>query len=127
MDLNRVELIGHISKEPLQKAVGKQTLTKLHIATNHVWRDHASGEIKEKADFHSVVAWGKLGDSMQKFLRKGEPVYIEGRLSNHQYEDQAGVTHYYTDVVAERMILCSHKKSKAEGDDIKIEDIPEVI
>lgn len=127
MDLNRVTLLGYVSKAPEQKAAGKHTLTKFHIATNYRWKEIKTGEEKEKADFHAIVAWGKLGQIIQQYVHKGDHLFLEGRLTNHQYEDQAGVTHYYTDVVAHTMSMLTSKKVAADTEDIRTEEILEVV
>ena len=127
MDLNRVTFLGYVSKAPERKTAGKQTLTKFHLATNYTWKEPKTGEVKEKADFHSIVAWGKLGQTIQQYVHKGDHLFLEGRLSNHHYEDQAGVTHYYTDIVANTMSMLTPKKATEDTEEIRMEEIPEVV
>ncbi len=124
MDLNRVTLIGHLSTEPEQKqtAAGR-SVTRTNIATNFVWKDK-SGEQKEKVDFHTIVAWNKLGDRLQQYLKKGDRVYIEGRLDHHSYEKD-GVTKYVTDVIAEKMIMLGKSKREVVAEETVVEPITE--
>ena len=75
MDLNRVTLIGNLSSVPEQKKLASgSTVTKAHLATNYSWKDRKTGELKEKADFHNLIAWNKLGDRMQQYLKKGDRI-----------------------------------------------------
>lgn len=117
MDLNRVTLIGHLSTEPEQKqtAAGR-SVTRTSLATNFVWKDSKSGEQKEKVDFHTVVAWNKLGDRLQQYVKKGDRIYIEGRLDHHSYEKD-GVTKYFTDVIAEKMIMLGKGKREVVAEE----------
>jgi single-strand DNA-binding protein len=110
MDLNRVTLIGHLSTEPEQKqtAAGR-SVTRTSLATNFVWKDNKTGEQKEKVDFHTVVAWNKLGERLQQYVKKGDRIYVEGRLDHHSYEKD-GVTKYFTDIIAEKMIMLGKGK-----------------
>lgn len=111
MDLNRVTLIGNLSSVPEQKKLASgATVTKAHLATSYSWKDRKSGEQKEKSDFHTLIAWNKLGDRMQQYLKKGDRIYIEGRIDNRSYDGKDGVTKYFTDIVAERMIMLGKAK-----------------
>lgn len=111
MDLNRITLIGNISSEPEQKKLTSGTsVTKTHLATSLSWKDSKSGEYKEKSNFHTVIGWNKLGDRMQQYLKKGDRVYIEGRVDNRSFSGKDGVTKYFTDIVAERMIMLGKSK-----------------
>lgn len=124
MDLNRVTLIGHLSTEPEQKqtAAGR-SVTRTNLATNFVWKDKA-GSQKEKVDFHTIVAWNKLGERLQQYLKKGDRVYIEGRLDHHSYEKD-GVTKYVTDVIAEKMIMLGKSKREVVVEETVVEPISE--
>lgn len=111
MDLNRVTLIGNISSIPESKKLSTgATVTKTHLATSLAWKDKKSGEFKEKSDFHTVIGWNKLGDRMAQYLKKGDRVYIEGRVDNRSFAGKDGVTKYFTDIVAERMIMLGKSK-----------------
>ena len=72
MDLNKVNLIGNLTKDPVSKSLpsGQETAI-LTIATNHSWRDVKTKQIKSRADFHNVVAWGNLADIISTYLKKG--------------------------------------------------------
>lgn len=111
MDLNRVTLIGHISSTPEQKKLDSgRSVTRTSLATNYAWKDAKSGEPKTKADFHTVVAWNKLGDRVQQYLKKGDRIYVEGRLDNRSFAGKDGVTKYFTDIIADKLIMLGKGK-----------------
>jgi single-strand DNA-binding protein len=115
MNINHVQLLGNATKDPeTKKMPSGQELTRFTVATNYSWIDAKSKEKRESSDFHKIVAWGKLGDLIKKFVHKGEKVLIEGRLVNRQWEVK-GVKHYQTEVVATNFIMLSSKKSVASG------------
>jgi len=106
MDLNKVMFIGNITNEPETKATPNGTsFTKFTIATNRRWKDQQTGEMKEDAQFHNVVAWRGLSDVISKYAGKGKKIYVEGRLTHRSYEDQNGQKKYWTEVVADNIIL----------------------
>ncbi|MDP3970522.1 MAG: single-stranded DNA-binding protein [bacterium] len=121
MDLNKVTLIGNVSKNPEQTKIESGAIvTKLNLATNYKWKDTKTGEKKEKADFHTIVAWNKLAENMTKFLKKGDKVYIEGRINNRSFEAKDGTTKYFTDIVAQKMIMLGGKQTKKVNEDEEI-------
>ena len=106
MDLNKVMFIGNITSDPETKATPSGvSFTKFSIATNRRWKDQQTGEMKEDAQFHNVVAWRGLSDVISKYAHKGKKVYIEGRLTHRSYDGQDGQKKYWTEVVAENVIL----------------------
>jgi len=109
--LNKVMLIGNAVKDPELKYTPQGTaVCSFSVATNREWKD-STGQKKEEATFHRVIAWGKLGEIISQYLTKGSKVYLEGRLSNRQWKDQAGVDHYMTEIVADELILLDNKKT----------------
>lgn len=125
MDLNKATFIGNLVKDPEAKELkGGQKLTSLRIATNYSWRDAKSKERKDAVEYHNVVAWGKLGEIVQKYLGKGDKVYLEGRLQTRSWNGKNGEKKYMTEMVASDMIMLSGKKSKQEtGDDLVREEV----
>ena len=104
MDLNKVQLIGRLTQDPeLRVTPSGQNVATFSMATNRSWKD-ASGSAQEQAEFHNIVAWGKLAEIVGQMLKKGKRAYIEGRLSTRSWEDATGVKKYKTEIVAENMI-----------------------
>jgi single-strand DNA-binding protein len=143
MDLNRVMLIGNVTRDPeLRTTPTGQNVCSFSVATNRRWKDQTSGELKESAEFHNLVAWGKLAQTVSSYLKKGSKVYVEGRLQTRSWEDQTGVKKYRTEVILDSMIMLDKKGAAPAADvpsgepgapqqpaeagegEIKVEDIP---
>ncbi len=105
MDLNKVMLIGRLTKNPeLRATPSGQNVTSFSIATNRVFTD-AQGQKQERSEFHNIVAWGKLAEICSQYLSKGRRAYVEGRLQTRDWVGQEGVRRYSTEVIAENMII----------------------
>ncbi|MFW5888261.1 MAG: single-stranded DNA-binding protein [Patescibacteria group bacterium] len=105
MNLNKAMIIGNLTRDPEVRTVSSgTTVTTFAVATNMVWKDQ-NGQRQEKAEFHNVVAWRKLGEICGNYLKKGSKVYIEGRLQTRDWTGQDGVKRYRTEIVAENMIM----------------------
>jgi single-strand DNA-binding protein len=113
--LNKVQLIGNLTKDPeLRYTPSGKAVCTFSIATNRSWTTE-SGEKREEADFHRIVAWGKLGELCSQFLVKGRKVYVEGRLSTRSWQAQDGQQKSITEVVIDDMILLDSKGAPAGG------------
>ena len=109
MDLNKVMIIGNMTRDPeLKTTPSGQTVCTFGVATNLVWTD-AAGARQTKAEFHNVVAWRKLAEICGQYLKKGNKVYIEGRLQTRDWEGQDGQKRYRTEIVADNMIMLDSK------------------
>jgi len=107
--LNKVTLIGNLTKDPELKYTPSGTaVVNFTIATNRQWKD-SSGKKSDEATFTRCVAWSKLAEICNQYLHKGKKVYVCGRLSNRNWEDQQGVKHYMTEVVVDDMIMLGDK------------------
>lgn len=105
MDLNRATLIGNITRDPeLRNTAGGQSVCSFSIATNMQWTDQ-QGVKQTKAEYHNIVAWGKLAEICSQYLTKGKKVYLEGRLQTREWEAQDGAKRRTTEIVAENMIM----------------------
>ncbi|MBU0731305.1 single-stranded DNA-binding protein [Patescibacteria group bacterium] len=113
MDLNKVTLIGNLTRDPEIKEINGSKLAQFGLATNYSWKDKKTGDKKEDVVFHNVSAWNGLGEVAEKWLKKGNKVYIEGRVNNRTYEKD-GVKKNYSEVVAKNMIMLSGKATKTE-------------
>jgi single-strand DNA-binding protein len=110
MSLNRVQLIGNLTRDPeLRQIPGGQNVATFGIATNMRWKDQTSGEMKDKPEFHNVVAWRKLAEICGQYIRKGSKVFIEGRIQTRDWEAEDGSKRYRTEIVAENMIMLDRK------------------
>jgi single-strand DNA-binding protein len=104
--LNRVELIGHVGKDPEIKYTSQGVpLAKLSLATTSRQKDKA-GEWNESTEWHHVVMWGKLAELAAEHIKKGSHLFVEGKLQTTSWEDKkSGQKKYMTQVVAEQFIL----------------------
>ena len=110
--VNKVILVGHLGKDAETKFTqGGTPVTKFTIATGRRWKDQQSGEWKEETDWHNVVLW--RAENLANYLLKGKQVYIEGRLQTRSYEDKDGKKLWFTEVVAEDVILLGGRTGEA--------------
>jgi single-strand DNA-binding protein len=125
--LNRVQLIGRLGKEPESKytPTGK-LVTDFSVAISQRWKDN-DGETREQTEWVHVETWERLAESCQEYLGKGSPVYVEGRLKTHRYEDN-GEIKYFTKVVAQNVQFLSNYRAEepavvVEHPDLEEEDV----
>ncbi|MFA5995095.1 MAG: single-stranded DNA-binding protein [Patescibacteria group bacterium] len=105
MDLNKVMLIGRVTRDPEVRTIPSgQSVATFAMATNRQWTDQA-GQKQDKAEFHNIVAWRKLAEIIQQYVKKGSKIYIEGRVETRSWTDPQGVKKYRTEIVAENMIM----------------------
>src|SRR5215475_9710750 len=99
--VNKVILIGNLGKDPeIRRTQDGRPIASLSVATSETWRDRATGERKEKTEWHRVVIFNEgLAKVVEQYLKKGAKVYIEGQLQTRKYTDQSGVEKYSTEVV----------------------------
>jgi len=99
--VNKVILVGNLGKDPeVRRMTSGDPVVSLSIATSESWRDKASGERKEKTEWHRVVIFNKnLADVAEKYLKKGAKVYVEGQLQTRKWTDKDGAEKYSTEVV----------------------------
>src|ERR1700739_135550 len=99
--VNKGILVGNLGKDPeVRRMTSGEPIVNLSLATSESWRDKASGERKEKTEWHRVVIFNKnLADVAEKYLRKGSKVYVEGQLQTRKWTDKDGQEKYSTEVV----------------------------
>ncbi|HEY3814105.1 MAG TPA: single-stranded DNA-binding protein [Caulobacteraceae bacterium] len=102
--VNKVILVGNLGKDPEIRTLNSgDRVANLRIATSETWRDKASGERKEKTEWHSVVIFNEnIVKVAEQYLKKGSTVYVEGALQTRKWTDQAGVEKYSTEIVLQK-------------------------
>jgi single-strand DNA-binding protein len=102
--VNKVILIGNLGRDPeVRTTQAGDKVVNLSVATSERWKDRASGEQRERTEWHRVVIFNeRLADVAEKYLRKGAKVYLEGQLQTRKWTDQSGVEKYTTEVVLSR-------------------------
>lgn len=144
MNLNKIFILGNVVKNPESRTTSSgQTVATFSIATNRMWTDK-QGQKQKKAEFHNIVAWGRLGEICAQYLEKGKLVFIEGRVETRSWDAPDGTKKYRTEVIAENMQMgpkSGNTSSPAtphsqnddaieeipiieSGDEIEIKDIP---
>jgi len=98
--LNRIELIGHVGNAPELRFTGTcKPVAQMSLATNERWKD-AAGGLKERTEWHRIICWGPLGETVTKHLRKGAFVRVVGRLQTREFENKDGAKVRVTEVIA---------------------------
>lgn len=103
--LNKATLIGNLGADPEVRSTGSGTrVATISVATSRRWTSR-SGEPREKTEWHRVVCWDRLAEIVERYLKKGDRVYVEGRIEYRQWEGQDGQTRYTTEIRAQEMIM----------------------
>ncbi|MGI8848140.1 MAG: single-stranded DNA-binding protein [Candidatus Dormibacteria bacterium] len=121
--INRVILVGNMTKDSESVSTSGKALTKLRLATNSVWRD-GDGNRQESSEFHSVVTFGRLAEICAEYCTRGRRVYVEGRLRTHEYTGQDGLRRYSTEIVAETVKLLQPRPVSAGAGADTLEELP---
>ena len=102
--VNKVILVGNLGRDPETRRLGNgDPVVNLRIATSESWRDKATGERKEKTEWHSVVIFNEnLAKVAEQYLRKGSKIYVEGQLQTREWQDKDGQKRYSTEIVLKR-------------------------
>jgi single-strand DNA-binding protein len=106
MNLNRAIIIGRVTQDPeLKTTPSGQSVCNISIATNRTWTNNETKERQEKAEFHNIVAWGRLAEIANQYLTRGGLVMFEGRIETRSWDDPSGNKRYRTEIIAENMQL----------------------
>ena len=113
--LNKAIIIGNLGADPeVRSTSGGARVASFSVATSRSWTSREGGQ-QEKTEWHRIVAWAKLADVVERYLKKGDRVYIEGEIQYRQYEDKDGVTKYMTEINAREMIMLGGRDGDGGG------------
>jgi single-strand DNA-binding protein len=113
--LNKVLVIGNVGRDPEMRYIPSgKPVTSFSVATSRSWTN-SEGERREETEWFNVVAWGNLAEICKQHLRKGQQVYVEGRLQTRSWEDQEGRKRFRTELVASEMILLGGRRGVSEA------------
>lgn len=123
--INKAIIVGNLTRDPeMRYTPNGQAVVTFGVATNRRWT--TNGEQREEAEFHNVVAWGKLAEICSQLLKKGRKVYIEGRLQTRSWEGKDGVTRRRTEIVARDMVVLDKRPKAVGGEEyVAAEKVPE--
>ncbi|MEM8486586.1 MAG: single-stranded DNA-binding protein [Bacteroidota bacterium] len=113
--INKVILVGNLGQDPELRYTGSGTaVCNMRLATNDSYKD-ASGQLVDKTEWHSVVAWSRLAEICGEYLKKGSQVYFEGSLQTRSYDDKDGNTKWVTEIKAREMMILSGRGENMGG------------
>jgi single-strand DNA-binding protein len=117
--LNKVELIGNLGADPEVRSTNNGSrVANLSLATSRQWTGQ-NGEKQEKTEWHRVICWNnkgfQLADLAEKYMKKGDKIYVEGRIEYRTWEDKEKQTRYVTEIIAREVILLSPRGAASEG------------
>jgi single-strand DNA-binding protein len=125
MPLNKVFIIGNLGSDPNIRYLpsGKPTAS-FRVAANRRYK--IEGQVKEETEWFSVVAYGRLAEICSEYLRKGRPVFVEGRIKTRNWTDADGAVHYRTEVIAETMQLIGPRQNGGQPHDHEAAEPPDL-
>jgi single-strand DNA-binding protein len=116
--VNKVILIGNLGKDPETRYLPSgDAVTNITVATTESWKDKKSGDKQEHTEWHRVSFFGRQAEVAGEYLKKGSPVYIEGRIRTRKWQDKDGQDRYSTEIVADRMQLLGSRGGGGSGGD----------
>jgi len=115
--VNKVILIGNLGKDPeVRYLEGGTAVANFTLATSETYKDRNTGEKKSITDWHNIVVWRGLAELVEKYLKKGSKIYVEGKLKTRSWKDQDGNTRYTTEIVADNLTMLGGKnEAKTEA------------
>ncbi len=114
--VNKVILVGNLGRDPeVRYSAEGSAICNISIATTSQWKDRTSGERREETEWHRVVFYNRLAEIAGEYLRKGRPVYVEGRLRTRKWMGQDGQERFTTEIIAEQMQMLGGRDGSGEG------------
>lgn len=116
MDLNKVMIIGRLTRDPEMRTTPTgANVTQVGLATNYVYTNQQTGQKVEQVEYHNIVLWRKLAEIANQYLRKGQRVFIEGRLQTRSWDAQDGTKKNRTEIIADNMIMLDGGRGENAG------------
>jgi single-strand DNA-binding protein len=125
--VNKVILIGNLTRDPeIRQTPNGQSIATFGLATNRQWTT-SGGEKKTSAEFHECIAWAKLAEICEKYLRKGKLIYIEGYLKTRSWDTEEGVRKFKTEIVVEDMIMLDKGPGRGDSESAETAEVEKTI
>lgn len=114
MSLNKVMLIGNVGVDPsIRYTQTGVCVAQVRLATTEKGYTLPSGtQVPERTEWHNLIFWGKLGEIVEKYVRKGDKLYVEGKIQSRQYDDKQGIRRQITEILASNMEMLSVKSQQ---------------
>lgn len=114
--LNRVTLIGHLGADPeVRTTQNREVIATIRLATTETTKDKSSGERKETTEWHRVVFFNRTAEVVGEYLRKGAPIYVEGRIHTRKWQDKEGQDRYVVEIIASEMQMLGARPSSNDA------------
>jgi single-strand DNA-binding protein len=114
--VNKVIIIGNLGRDPeVRYTPSGSAVCNVSVATTRNWKNRESGEKQEETEWHRVVFYDRLAEIAGEYLKKGRPVYVEGRLKTRKWQDKEGKDTYTTEIIAEQMQLLGSREGMGAG------------
>jgi len=111
--INRVILIGNLGKDPeIRHTEGGIAVARFPIATSESFKDKA-GNKQERTEWHNIVAWRGLAEIAEKYMKKGQSIYVEGKIRTNSYQDKEGIQRYSVEIVADNITMLGGRSEGA--------------
>ena len=116
MSVNKVILLGHTGKDPDVKDVAGTKVANLSLATTEKGYTLQNGiQVPDRTEWHSLIFWKGLAEVVEKYVRKGSQIYIEGKIKTRQYEDRTGSKRYVTEIFVDKLELLGSRLAQQEA------------
>ena len=113
--VNKAIIIGRLGNDPEMRYMPSgEAVANLSIATSESWTDKNTGEKREKTEWHRVVAFRKLAEIIGQYCKKGDQIYIEGKLQTRKWSDKNGQDHYTTEIIADQIQMLGSKEDRGQ-------------
>lgn len=115
--INRATLLGNITRDPeLRYTPGGSAVVKVGIATNHSYKNKQTDQWEDIPSFHNIIVWGKMAEFIANTYKKGDKLYVDGRINYGKYTNKNGQDVYYTEIIADNVVgMSGNQKSQGSG------------
>jgi single-strand DNA-binding protein len=118
--INKVILVGNLGKDPeVRHLEGGVSVANFTLATNEYYKDKQGTRV-ERTEWHNIAAWRGLAEMADKYLKKGQQVYVEGKIRTRQYQDKDNQTRYITEIIAEEITMLGGRPQLQEGQSTQV-------
>lgn len=126
MSLNKVMLIGNVGIDPtIRYTQTGVCVAQVRLATTDKGYTLPNGtQVPERTEWHNIIFWGKLGEIVEKYVRKGDKLYVEGKIQSRQYDDKQGIRRQVTEIMASNMEMLTAKPQQPEAAEAEPIDKP---
>ena len=111
--LNQVTLLGNTGNDPEVRRFGQRAVASFSLATSESWKDKTTGEWKEATQWHRVKAWSPVAETVEKYVKKGSRVLVQGKVKYEKWEDREGVERYATIIEIRELVLLDAKSASS--------------